>query len=163
MLTRIHACPIDGPIRNALKESLHKNFVAQNGLSLAKSGKSIHKNENWLLKVTQLFVKSVMSSSNGRSLIEIVGGRQVVLPRIIDPPYVRKSPQTRTIIKKWKWKSDIFWAGLEEALKWLKKWVDKKRHPLTFMGEIRSLLNCDLNILGYEDTKVVTLWEDTRD
>ena len=89
-------------MRDASKESLQKNFVAQNGVSLAKADKSVHKNGIQLLKVNQLCVKTVMSLSTGRSLIEIVGGRQPVPSRLIYPPYVRKSPQTRTITKKWK-------------------------------------------------------------
>ena len=36
MLARIHGCQVDGPMRDASKESLQKNSFAQDGVSLAR-------------------------------------------------------------------------------------------------------------------------------
>ena len=132
MLAHTQACQVDGLMRDSSKESMQKNSVAQNGMSLAKASKIVQKNGVQLLKVTQSCVTTVMNSSTDRSPTESIGGGQLVLSRLVDPPYVRKNPQTRTITKKWKWKSDIVRTFLEEVTKRSKRWVDKKCRPLDF-------------------------------
>ena len=41
MLARTQACQADRPMRDVSKESMWKNFVAQNGMSLANVGKIV--------------------------------------------------------------------------------------------------------------------------
>ncbi|KAA0046216.1 reverse transcriptase [Cucumis melo var. makuwa] len=93
--------------------------------------------KNWvqLLDIAQFCFNGQASSSIGRSPFEIVSGRQPVLPHLVDHPFAGKNPQVLNFTKEWKQTNDIDRVYLEKALKWMKKWADKKRRPLEFRAE----------------------------
>ena len=56
----------------------------------------------------------------------------MVLPHLVDHPYVGKNPQAHNFIREWKQTTDIARAYLEKASKQRKMWADKKCRPLEF-------------------------------
>ncbi|TYK06354.1 reverse transcriptase [Cucumis melo var. makuwa] len=90
--------------------------------------------KNWvqLLDVAQFCFNSQTGSSIGKSLFEIVSGRQQLLHHIVDHLYVGKNPQAHNFMKEWKQTIDIARAYLEKASKHMKKWEGKKRRPFKF-------------------------------
>ncbi|KAA0060093.1 uncharacterized protein E6C27_scaffold39G00090 [Cucumis melo var. makuwa] len=98
--------------------------------------------KNWvqLLDIAQFCFNAQTSSSTGRSLFEIVSGRQPVLPHLVDHPFAGKNPQALNFTKEWKQTNDIARAYLEKASKRMKKWADKKRRPLEFRAGDQVLI-----------------------
>ncbi|KAA0041499.1 reverse transcriptase [Cucumis melo var. makuwa] len=98
--------------------------------------------KNWvqLLDVAQFCFNAQTSSSTGRSPFEIVSGRQIVLPHLVDHPFAGKNPQALNFTKEWKQTNDITRTYLEKASKRMKKWADKKRRPLEFRAGDQVLI-----------------------
>ncbi|KAA0067334.1 reverse transcriptase [Cucumis melo var. makuwa] len=70
---------------------------------------------------------SKMSSSTGRSSFEIVSSRQLVLPHLVDHPYIGKDPQTHNFTKEWKQTTDIARVYLAKASRQI-----RSNAPLSF-------------------------------
>ncbi|KAA0062024.1 reverse transcriptase [Cucumis melo var. makuwa] len=97
-----------------------------------------------------------------RHFINIVSGRQPVLPHLVDHPYVGKNPQTLNFTKEWKQINDIARGYLEKASRQMKKWVDKKRRPLEFRAGDQILIKLRLEQIrfrGRKDQRLIKKYE----
>ena len=120
--------------------------------------------KNWiqLLDVVQFCFNCQTSSSTGKSPFEIVSGRQLALPHIIDHPYVVKNPQAQNFTREWKQTTDIAQAYLEKASKHMKKWADKKCWPLQFRAGDQVLIKLrpeQIRFRNRKDQKLVRKYE----
>ena len=109
-------------------------------MSLTKAGKLLQKNGGHSLEATQPCVIAMKNSSTDRSPTKSVGGGQHVLSRLVDFPCMKKDPQTRSIAKKWKWRSDTVWVNLERVSKRPKRWAYGKHHPLDLHVEGQGIV-----------------------